>query len=125
MVEILIIENEFASIKDPIDALKEMYQGQLHYDLVAISQDVNWNEIESYSAIFVDISLSPRTELDGYGILGKIKEQYPSVLSRVAVITGNHVIKHDMQEHGYTDNDFSIFQKPLRYMDLYNFINKQ
>lgn len=125
MVEILIIENEFASIKDPIDALKEMYQGQMHYDLVAISQDVNWNKIELYSAIFVDISLSPRTELDGYGILGKIKEQYPSVLSRVAVITGNHVIKHDMQEHGFTDNDFSIFQKPLRYMDLYNFINKQ
>lgn len=63
MTTILIIENEFASIKDPIDALREMFQGQLHYDLVAVSQDIKWNDIESYSAIFVDISLAPRTEI--------------------------------------------------------------
>ena len=78
MAKILIVENEFASIKDPIDALMEMFQGQLRYDLVSVSQDIKWNEIEQYSAIFVDVSLSPRTELDGYGILSKIKEQYPS-----------------------------------------------
>lgn len=125
MVEILIIENEFASIKDPIDALKEMYLGDLHCDLVAISQDIKWSKIDLYSAIFVDISLSPRTELDGYGILNLIKEQYPSALSRVAVITGNHVIKNDLQDHGFAEKDFPVFQKPLRYMDLYNFINRQ
>lgn len=125
MTTILIIENEFESIKDPIDALREMFQGQLHYDLVAVSQDIKWNDIESYSAIFVDISLAPRTELDGYGILSRIKEQYPSVLKRVAVITGNHVIEHDIKEHGFVDEEFAIFQKPLRYMKLYNFITNQ
>ena len=30
MKKILIIENEFASIKDSIDALMEMFQGLLH-----------------------------------------------------------------------------------------------
>ena len=120
MAKILIVENEFASIKDPIDALMEMFQGQLRYDLVSVSQD-----IEQYSAIFVDVSLSPRTELDGYGILSKIKEQYPSVLPRVAVITGNHVIEHDMQEHGFVNGEFSVFQKPLKYMKLYTFINSK
>ena len=103
----------------------EMFQGQLRYDLVSVSQDIKWNEIEQYSAIFVDVSLSPRTELDGYGILSKIKEQYPSVLPRVAVITGNHVIEHDMQEHGFVNGEFSVFQKPLKYMKLYTFINSK
>jgi len=85
MKKILIIENEFASIKDSIDALMEMFQGLLHYDLVAVSQDIKWSEIEQYSAIFVDVSLSPRTELDGYGILNRIKERYPSILSRLVI----------------------------------------
>ena len=125
MKKILIIENEFASIKDSIDALMEMFQGLLHYDLVAVSQDIKWSEIEQYSAIFVDVSLSPRTELDGYGILNRIKERYPSILSRLAVVTGNHVIKDDMQEHGFANGEFSVFQKPLKYMELYTFINNQ
>ena len=125
MEKILIVENEFASIKDPTDALMAIFQRQIHYDLVAVSQDIQWNEIEQYSAIFVDISLSPRTELDGYGILNKIKEQYSAILPRVAVITGNHVIEHDMLEHGFTNDEFSVFQKPLKYMKLYTFIKKQ
>lgn len=123
MKEILIIENEFASIKDSVDALREMFQGQLCYELIAVSQDIKWDKIECYSAIFVDISLAPRTELDGYGILNRIKNQYPSILPRVAVITGNHVIEHDMREHGFADGEFTVFQKPLKYMRLYNFIN--
>lgn len=124
MINILIIENEFASIKDPIDTLATLYDGDFHYDLVAVSQDIKWNELECYDGIFVDISLAPRTEMDGFGILARFKESYSAILTKVAVITGNHVINKVMKEHGFADNEFKIFQKPLRYMDLYRFVNK-
>lgn len=124
MTKILIIENEMASIQDPIDTLVEMYAGALSYDQTAISQSIQWDIINQYSAIFVDISLAPRTELDGYGILHKIKEEYPELCNRVAVITGNHVIENDMNEHGFKDGEFKIFQKPLKYMDLLGVIQQ-
>lgn len=124
MINILIIENEFASIKDPIDTLAILYNGDFHYDLVAVSQAIKWNELDCYDGIFVDISLAPRTEMDGFGILSKFKESYPTLLTKVAIITGNHVIKKVMKEYGFADNEFKIFQKPLKYMDLYRFINK-
>lgn len=124
MIKILIIENEFASIKDPIDALAALYDGNLSYNLVPTSQQIDWNNLNNYNVIFVDISLAPRTNLDGFGILKKIKESYPKILNRVAVITANHVIEQDMKEKGFTQKEFEIFQKPLKFMDLYNFINK-
>lgn len=124
MTKILIIENEMSSIQVPIDTLVEMYAGTLSYDQTAISQNIPWDNLNQYSAIFVDISLAPRTELDGYGILHKIKNQHPEICKRVAVITGNHVIENDMKEHGFKDGDFKIFQKPLKYMELLGVIQQ-
>lgn len=122
MVNILIIENEFASIKSPVDTVATLFEGDFHYDLVATSQAINWTGLANYDSIFVDISLAPRTELDGFGILNKFKTDYSNILPKVAIITGNHVIDEVLKEHGFNENEFKILQKPLKYMDLYRFI---
>lgn len=122
MINILIIENEFASIKSPIDTIATLCEGNLHYDLVATSQTINWTKLAIYDSIFVDISLAPRTELDGFGILNKLKTEYLDILPKVAIITGNHVIDEVLRDHGFSENEFKVFQKPLKYMELYRFI---
>lgn len=122
MINILIIENEFASIKSPIDTIATLCNGDFHYDLVAISQAINWSVLNNYDSIFVDISLAPRTELDGFGILYKFKTEYSEILPKVAIITGNHVIDQVLKDHGFDDNEFKVFQKPLKYMELFRFI---
>ena len=67
MKRILIIENEFQSIKAAILVLELKYkeeQDDLSYDVAVKSQDINWGEIKSYDAIFVDLSLAAKTEME-------------------------------------------------------------
>ena len=124
MKHILIIENEFQSIKETIDSLMMIMDDQLCYNLVPASQDIDWNKIGDYDAIFVDISLTYRSHLDGYGILKKISSEYSDVSGRVAIITGNHVIEQELETRQLNNKGFTIFQKPLKFMALYNFLQK-
>ena len=76
MQEVLIIENEYSYVKGAFDFVNEfMMNNSLHYRVISRSQDVPWDELSNYNFIFVDISLSQRSELDGYGILQKIEKE--------------------------------------------------
>lgn len=126
MKKILIIENEFQSIKAAIQVLVLKYkeeQDDLSYDVVVKSQDVNWGEINSYDAIFVDLSLAVKTEMDGYAILNKIKDEYKDLSPRTAVITGNSMVEDALKSKGIGVGEFKVFTKPLKYMMLKEFID--
>lgn len=124
MKKILIIEDEFASIKNAIDTLIVLQEDGLIYELVSSSQEIHWEELDSFSAIFVDIVISDHSQLDGFGILKKIKESYSHILPRVAIITANSILNEFLPNNGICEEEFVVFYKPLKYMDLYNFINK-
>lgn len=127
MKKILIIENEFQSIKAPILVLAGKYRkenDELVYEVCVKSQDVKWNELNTYNAIFVDLSLAAKTELDGYAILDKIKNEYPTQTKRTAIITGNGLVEDAMKEKGIGEDEFKVFTKPLKYMLLKKFIDE-
>lgn len=127
MKRVLIIENEFQSIKAPIMVLEEKYkqeQNALEYKVYVKSQDVVWGEVESYHAILVDLSLAAKSEMDGYAILKKIKDVYPKMVSRTAIITGNGMVEEALKEKGIESDEFKVFTKPLKYMELKSFIDK-
>lgn len=126
MKKLLIIENEFQSIKAPISVLIGKYkeeQDEMVYDVCAKSQDVKWSEIDSYSAIFVDLSLAAKSEMDGYAILNMIKKDYPWLVSRTAIITGNGMVEEALRSKGIGFGEFKVFIKPLKYMLLKDFID--
>ena len=52
----------------------------------------------------------------------KIKKEYPSLLPKVAIITGNDKISEMLKERSLDDCDVRIFEKPLRYKDIAAFI---
>lgn len=127
MKKILIIENEFQSIKAPILVLSGKYRkenDELVYEVCVKSQDVKWDELNTYNAIFVDLSLAAKTELDGYAILNKIKSEYPTQTKRTAIITGNGLVEDAMKEKGIGEDEFKVFTKPLKYMLLKKFIDE-
>lgn len=126
MKKILIIENEFPSIKAAIQVLVLKYKEEhddLSYDVAVKSQDVNWGEIKSFDAIFVDLSLAAKTEMDGYAILNKIKNEYKDLVPRTAVITGNSMVEDAFKSKGIGAEEFKVFSKPLKYMMLKEFID--
>ena len=127
MKKILIVENEFSSIKAPILVLVSKYKQEneiLKYQSYVKSQDMDWGNIESYDALFIDLSLAAKSEMDGYSILKKIKSEYPELTKRTAIITGNGLVEESLIEKGIGKEAFKVFTKPLKYMELKNFIDR-
>ena len=122
-MKILTIENEFASIQPVFNAIECLvFKENLDMKQCDKSQDIPWDSLNTFDAIFVDISLATKSNLDGYGILEKIKKEYPSLLPKVAIITGNDKISEMLKERSLDDCDVRIFEKPLRYKDIAAFI---
>lgn len=127
MKKILIIENEFQSMMAPILVLEGQYkeeQEEMVYKVLGKSQEVDWNEIPSYNVILVDLSLAAKSEMDGYAILNKIKVEFPDMMPKTAIITGNGKVEDSLKEKGIGMNEFKVFTKPLKYMLLKDFIDK-
>lgn len=122
-MKILIIENEYASIKPVFDAAETIVlHEEIERKICQKSQDIPWTILSTYDALFIDISLAPRSELDGYGIIDNLIQKYPMVIPKTAIITGNDRIKDMLKERGIDEDQIAIFTKPLRYKDIANYI---
>ena len=119
MQEVLIIENEYSYVKGAFDFVNEfMMNNSLHYRVISRSQDVPWDELSNYNFIFVDISLSQRSELDGYGILQRIeKEQLKT--KNIVILTANMNIESMLKVRGI-NNKYKTLIKPIDLNDLYH-----
>lgn len=122
MRQILVIENEYDSVRDAFDfAIKYELDESLEVKVVGKSQELP-SDMAQFFAIFIDISLSNKSVLDGFGIIDKIRQNYPTLLSRCAIITGNNLIEEAKEEHNISD--ILIIQKPLSYKEIASFIIK-
>lgn len=125
-MKVLIIENEYDSIRPVFNAAEKLILKQelekVHIDK---SQDIPWTELRSFNAIFIDLSLATRSQQDGYGIIEKLKEQVPEILSKVAIITGNDMVQNNLKERGLDECNIKVFEKPLRYKEIAAFINNK
>lgn len=122
-MKVLIIENEYDSILPVFSAVEKLVLKQplekVHIDK---SQNIPWVDLHSFNAIFIDLSLAIKSQQDGYGIIEKLKEQAPEVLSKIAIITGNDMVQDRLKERGLDDSNIKVFEKPLRYKEIAAFI---
>lgn len=118
-MKVLIFENEYYYIKTYFEYVNDLYfDNKIEYTILEKSQDlIPFTEISSFDIVFVDISLAKRSELDGFGILSKIKNEGISV-KKIIILTGNHLIKEKLEERKLSSS-YRILTKPISIKDLH------
>ena len=77
--------------------------------------------MKTFDAVIVDISLSKKSVLDGYGILMKLNELKYDI-SKIIIMTGNHQIREGLKEKKI-DYNYTILTKPIDIFDLKKALN--
>lgn len=122
-MNILIFENEISYVENAFNYVNLRYfGGKLIIKIISKSQDLgNFKDIQNFDHVFVDISLAPKSELDGFGIIKKIKEEGLEI-KKLCIITGNSNIKIRLQE--LKIDDYPVIIKPISFIQLYDHLKK-
>lgn len=116
--KILIFEDDWSTIGGSFD-LANLYafEGKLSFKAVPKSQDVSFASLrENYDAIFVDITLAKKTEMDGYSIVKAIKNDNLFDMNKVIILTGNYKVEDKLQKMGL--GKIKVLSKPFAFDDL-------
>lgn len=119
-MKIAIFENERAMVEAVFDAMNLFhYSNQLIFNFFTSSQDGSpFESLTNYDLIFIDIQLSPKSELDGFNLA---KALIPIVgIDKIAVITGHSNSKEILKEMGL--GKIPVLIKPIDFNMLYQFI---
>lgn len=116
-MKILIFENEFSYVENAFNYVNVRYfDGKLQFVNYSKSQDLSpFREIEEFDHVFIDISLAKKSELDGFGILQKIKDKNLKV-KKITVMTGNNNIEKKLDELGF--GMYTVIIKPITFTRL-------
>ncbi len=123
-MKILIVENEYSFIDTPFEYVNDIYyDNKIEYVVAAKSQDIKpFSSIEDYDFVFLDISLSKKSDLDGFGILKKIKND-GLIVKNLIILTGNHLIREKLIENQLPAT-YPILTKPIDFEDLLKIFKK-
>jgi len=118
-MKIAIFENEYESVRGAFDTANLIdFDNQLKFSIFTSSQMADFSLFIDFSAFFVDIDLSTKSVLDGFGVIQKIKDTNQDLLRRIIILTGNNKIKEAMKERNIFDNRIQIIIKPTDYMEI-------
>ena len=117
-MKVLIFENEYNYIKTYFDYVNDIYfENSIEYTILEKSQDLSpFSDIINFDIVFIDISLAKKSELDGFGILSRIKNLKLSV-KKIIILTGNHLIREKLEERQLPIT-YKILTKPISIKEL-------
>ncbi|MBS7788054.1 hypothetical protein KIH23_12170 [Flavobacterium sp. CYK-55] len=120
-MNILIFENDFSAVENTFKYVNLKYfNNSLNFTVFSKSQDIgDFKNLEHYDFIFLDITLANRSNLDGFGILKKIRDEKINI-KKLVIITGNGDIKNRLKEQNL--KDYPIILKPLPFDAIYSFL---
>jgi DNA-binding NtrC family response regulator len=119
--DILIIENEYYSVKITFETANALcFEDRLRFKNISKSQDIRALNLDDYSVIFIDISLAANSTLDGFGIIEYIRIQYPNLLNRIVIITGNNKIQDAIKAHQLESYNLTVLIKPVGFQEIEN-----
>ena len=121
-MKIAIFENERAMIEGAFEAMNLVFRNNsIEYKYFSNSQDaLPYASLEEFDIIFVDIQLTPKSELDGFNL---IKMLIPIVgQKKLAIITGFAKNEEILRDLGLPE--IPIITKPVDYLSLHDFVNK-
>lgn len=117
--KILIFEDEINSIRGAFDFANALYfNGELDFKFASKSQEVNFGQLESYSMIFIDITLANKTAMDGYGVVSKIIERGTFPIEHIRILTGNSKVQDGLSVRNLPVNEIKVLYKPVDFNDI-------
>lgn len=124
-MKIAVFENEYDSVKGAFDAANLIgFNNKIELINYPSSQSADFGIINEYRIIFIDIDLSAKSDLDGFGLLQKIKNLDAGLIKRIVILTGNNKIEESLKERGIYSNQIKILIKPVDYTEIITIINK-
>lgn len=118
-MKIAIFENEYPSVEGAFKAANLIeFNNQLELRVFPSSQDAIFHDLKNYDAIFVDIDLSTKSQLDGFGVILKIAELDKKMTNRIVILTGNSRIDELLQERGIDGDGIQIIIKPTNFTEI-------
>lgn len=124
-MKIAIFENEYDSVKGAFDIANFLnFNNELQFENFSSSQNADFSTIRNYSVIFIDIDLATKSELDGFGLIQKIRKLDDSLTNKIVILTGNNRIKEILKERNIYSDAIKIIIKPTDYEEITGVINK-
>jgi len=124
-MKIAIFENEYESVRFAFEAANLInFDDKLEFKIFPSSQTSESYNMEDYEVIFIDIDLSSKSILDGYGLIKKITDKNKNLHNRIVVLTGNNKISESLSSMGINTIALQILIKPTDYEQISIAINK-
>lgn len=118
-MKVLIFENEYEAVKGAFEYANFInFDDSLKFEVYVTSQSFNFSNINDYQVIFIDIDLSTKSELDGFGIIRKILNEKPEVINKVVILTGNNKISEILKDQIGREINLKIITKPTDFDEL-------
>ena len=124
--KILLVEDEISNNEGAFAIANEYrFDGRLKFDFKPRSQDVDFEALEQYVLLIVDITLAKKSEMDGYSVVKKIIDEdlYPK--ENLIILTGNNRVEEGLIEHGIDADNITIIYKPINYEDVADFLSSK
>ena len=115
-MKIAVFENLFTEVQGAFTAANLKYfNNELEFSIFPASQKLKpFASLTQYQGVVVDIELAPKSELDGYGLIQKIKTAYPDM--PIMVLTGHSKVKEKLKQLDI--HDVPVVIKPITFKDL-------
>lgn len=124
-MKVAVFENEYDSVKGAFETSKLLdFNNELEIDVFPSSQKADFTSLEEFSAIFVDIDLSAKSELDGFSLIQKIRTINDLLTNRIIILTGNNKIEEILKERKIFSESIQIIIKPTNYEEISSAIKK-
>lgn len=117
-IRILVIEDMVETISGAFElaALSE-FNENMKFDFKRTSQDVDYENINEYALVFVDIELAKGSKEDGFAVIRRLLNSGLYPLERTLILTGNTVIEEKLKENNINP-DIEVVKKPVNYEDI-------
>lgn len=124
-MKIVIFENEFVAIENTFRYLnKKKFGNKLIIDDYPRSQSIsNTKKLLDYDLIIIDIDLSSKSELDGYGLIRKIESELGESSPPILILTGQEIPK-DYANANNLSKEYDVLEKPINFNKLEVAISK-
>jgi DNA-binding NtrC family response regulator len=120
-MKIAIFENDVTQVETAFKAVNLVYfNNTLSLEYFMSSQSLKpFEDIKKFDIAIIDIGLSVKSDLDGYGLIQKILEQ--PVKPEILILTGHSRIEESLKEKKLPS--YPIITKPVTFKDIFEKLN--
>ena len=125
-IKILLVEDEIVNNEGAFKiANAYKFDGKLKFEFKPKSQDIDFESLQQYALVIVDITLAKKSEMDGYSVVKKILEENLYSKDKLIILTGNNKVEEGLLERGIDANGIMIEYKPINYEGVAKFLSEK